>query len=166
MAEETVTPENSDENEALREEGIRALKAERESNKDLRRQLKELADWKEAQENAGKSDIEKLSAEVTKYKADMEKASRESMRLRVAMEKGLTAKQAARLVGDDEDALRADADDLLSTFRPAVEPENDTPEVELDSRPKEKLKGGARPSDEAVELNPEKLAAEIAAITQ
>lgn len=160
MSDENVTPE-TEENEALREEGIRALKAERESNKELRRQLKELAEWKEAQENAGKSDIEKLSGELAKYKADSEQASRESMRLRVAMEKGLTAKQAGRLVGDDEDALRADADDLLSTFRPAAEPADTESEVELDSRPKERLKGGARPSDEGLELNPAKLAAGI-----
>jgi hypothetical protein len=147
------------EDEALREEGIRALKAEREANKELKRQLRELAEWKAAQENAGKSETEQLAAENARLKADAATATRDSVRLRVAMAKGLTEKQAARLVGDDEEALLADADELLSTFVPAKQEE--APEVDLDDRPRERLKGGARPKDEAAVLDPAELAASI-----
>ena len=44
-----------------------------------------------------------------------------ALRLEVAAEKGLTPAQAKRLVGDTREALEADADELLETFKPAAE---------------------------------------------
>ncbi|MFD9893328.1 hypothetical protein ACFWY9_28620 [Amycolatopsis sp. NPDC059027] len=165
MADEPTPAPKSDEDEPLREEGIRALRAEREANKQLKEQLRELSEWKEAQENAGKSEAERLTAENARLKAESTQAAKDAVRLRVALAKGLTAKQAARLVGEDEEALLADADDLLSSFKPAGEPEE--PEgPELDGGPRPRLKGGARPTDEPLVLDPAKLAADIAAISQ
>lgn len=162
----TTSPTNPAD-EPLRAEGLRALQAEREKNKALADQLKELKDWKEAQESAGKSETEKLAAENAALKAASAQAAQDALRLRVAMQKGLTEKQAARLVGADEEALLADADDLLTSFKPAEEkPEEGEGGPELDPRPREKLKGGARPQEQGIELDPSKLAAEIAAISQ
>lgn len=68
----------------------------------------------------GESETERLQRE----KADLEKQLAEKpkgdpvevLKLRVALDKGLTLVQAKRLVGETEEELMADADELLASF--------------------------------------------------
>lgn len=67
----------------------------------------------------GESEAERLKRELETVKADVEQARREAkdnLRLRVALRKGLTEVQAKRLIGDSEEDLEADADELLESF--------------------------------------------------
>lgn len=128
----------------------------------LARKAKEL-------EDAGKSDLERLTSEAQAHLARAEKAEGELLRLRVAVRKGLTETQAKRLVGATEDELEVDAEDLLASFRPP-EPEkkDDDEERPRDRdpnrrRPQERLRPGAVPDadTEPVETDPRKLAAMV-----
>ncbi|MBM4414908.1 MAG: hypothetical protein FJ035_01255 [Chloroflexi bacterium] len=105
-------------------------------------------------EESGKSEQERF-AEARRAAEDRAAAAeRESARLRVALKKGLTETQARRLVGDSEDDLEADADELLASFAPA----GGEPDTELPRRPRERLRPGARPAAEPEETDPTKLA--------
>lgn len=102
------------------EEEIKSLKADRDKWKALARKHE-----KKAKDNAdkakkfdeleakGKTDSEKLTASEERTK----KAERESLISRIALRKGLSETQAKRLVGETEEELEADADELLETFK-------------------------------------------------
>ncbi|MET0887289.1 MAG: hypothetical protein ABWX92_12665, partial [Mycetocola sp.] len=87
----------------------------RKANKEaetLRLKLQEFEDRDktEAQKLADRADAaEKRAAEV----------EGRALRLEVAAEKGLTPAQAKRLVGSTREELESDADELLTTFKPA-----------------------------------------------
>jgi hypothetical protein len=83
------------------------IKGERD---DLRTKVQE-------HEDATKSDTQKLEERATKAEARAAAAENSAARLRVALNKGLTETQAKRLVGDSEEDLEKDADELLSSFR-------------------------------------------------
>lgn len=102
---------------------------------------KRLAEIEEAQKTAEQKAADKAA------EADMKaaKAEKELARLRVAMRKGLTEAQAKRLMGDSEEDLEADADELLASFK-REEPEGDKPEP--GARPKERLKSGSTPPED------------------
>ncbi len=116
-------------------------------NADAARRLAEI-------EESGKSEQERLTEARQTAEERAHGAEREAARLRVALRKGLNEAQAKRLVGDSEEELEADADALLATFAPA-QPESDT---DLPSRPRERLRPGARPEATPDETDPEKLA--------
>ncbi len=119
-------------------------------NADAARRLAEI-------EESGRSDQERLAEARRAAEERATIAEREASRLRVALRKGLTDAQAKRLVGDTEEELEADADELLATFAPAPA-ESDT---DLPSRPRERLRPGARPEATPDETDPEKLAETI-----
>jgi hypothetical protein len=84
------------------------------------------------------------------------------MRAEVATSKGLTAAQARRLQGSTVEELEADADDLLTSFKPADKDGDADTAKGGSSKPKEALRGGAsNEGDEPLEMDPVKLAAEI-----
>ena len=116
-------------------------------NADATRRLAEI-------EESGKSDQERLGEARRAAEDRATAAERESARLRVALKKGLTETQARRLVGDSEDDLEADADELLASFAPSGG-ESDT---DLPRRPRERLRPGTRPAAEPEETDPAKLA--------
>lgn len=93
-------------------------------------------------ENANKSELEKLQAAQDAAEKDAATARIELSKMRVAVKKGLTESQAKRLVGTTEEELEADADELLTTFKPV---ENDN---NRNVRPRESLRPGARPDVE------------------
>ncbi len=132
------------------------------------RELEPLAKRAKELEDAGKSDMERLTGELQGHSVRADKAEQELMRLRVAVRKGLTEVQARRLVGSSEEELEADADDLMASFRPAAPPEPD-PEPEPSRsdnsrrRPQERLRPGAVPDadTEPEETDPRKLAAMV-----
>jgi hypothetical protein len=125
--------------DALGDAGKKALKAERDradaaekANKALQQQiadLQPLAALKPIAEllggkpsGDGKTDLEKLTERVNGYETELAKERTLRWRAEVAAEKGLTAAQAARLTGDNREAMAADADALLALFPAAPQP--------------------------------------------
>lgn len=94
----------------------KALEAERKARRDAERKLRELTEWK-AQREA------------------------DELRQSVAQDKGLTAEQAALLVGKTAEELEAHADALVAAFAPLPSP---VPPIE--SKPHEQLRGGTDPT--------------------
>lgn len=85
----------------------------------LRARLKELEPLaKKAQEleEAGRSDLEKLTARAEQAERTAAQHEARALRLEVAFEKGLTPAQAKRLVGASREELEADADEILRDF--------------------------------------------------
>jgi hypothetical protein len=95
-------------------------------------------------EAKSKTDGEKAEAARKTAEDRAVKAERDAMLLRVAMRKGLTDVQARRLVGQTEEELEADADDLLKTFKPAQEEEEEPEEkrAQPTRRPMESRRSG------------------------
>ncbi len=114
-------------------------------NADAARRLAEI-------EQSDKSEQERLAEARQVAEERAQSAEREAARLRVALRKGLTDVQARRLVGGTEEELEADADELLATFAPAQASDTDLP-----SRPRERLRPGARPEATPDETDPTKL---------
>lgn len=107
-------------------------------------------------EDSQKTDAQKLEERATTAEQTAAAATREAARLRVALRKNLTEAQARRLVGDTEEELEADADELLASFK------QDDDGAEPQRRPRERLRPGAvrRSSDDDDDENdPAKLAA-------
>lgn len=106
------------------------------SNADAATELQKIKD-------AGKSEVEKLTDQLAKATKDGEGAVARALRLEVAMAKGLTAAQAKRLVGSTKEELEADADELLSTFKPAdTAGPSDTDDEPTTGKPREALRPG------------------------
>lgn len=111
---------------------------------------------------ATKSDIDKANERATAAEKRAADAEAKALRLEVATAKGLTSTQARRLVGATKEELEADADDLLSSFKPADgNGDGGDGKPTPSNRPSENLRGGGDPTQEAEETNPAKLAAQI-----
>lgn len=159
MADDELTSDESEADQPVRDWEAEATKWKAlarkhekaaEENADAARRLAEI-------EQSGKSEQERLAEARQSAEERAASAEREAARLRVALRRGLNEAQAKRLVGDTEEELEADAEELLATFTPA-HPESDT---DLPSRPRERLRPGARPEVTPDETDPEKLAEAI-----
>lgn len=128
-----------------------ALTKKNQENQALRRRLKE-AEEKAARldelEAAGKSEADQLRDQLAAAQREAQEATRARDRLEVALEKALPegdAKRvvngARRLVGDDREALEADAEDYFASFKPL---EGDPPGNRTDTLPR----GGGDPTQE------------------
>lgn len=126
----------------------RKNEAQAKANAEAAKKLKEL-------EDAGKTEVEKLSAERDTHKGRADSAELALVRLEVALEKGLTKGQAKRLVGSTREELETDADELLAELGGEKKP------AANGGRPKEKLRPGTVPDAEPEETDPRKLAAQI-----
>lgn len=119
--------------------------------KNLRERLK-AAEEKAARldeiEQAGQSDVEKLTAKVAEYERKAQEAERRALVAEVAQEKGLTPAQAKRLVGNSLEELQADADELLTSFKPQEGNTDGAPPPE--GKPTPHLRGGGDPTPEEV----------------
>lgn len=114
---------------------------------------KEKADREEAEKtDEQKREDAKAAAEKTATEAQ-----REAIRLRVALRKGLDETQSKRLVGETEEELEKDADDLVASFKNEDEGGNEGGQ-EPRRRPQERVRPGAVPSSEPEETDPKKLA--------
>ena len=71
-------------------------------------------------EDAGKSELEKLQAQLSETASRADAAELANLRLEVAAETGLSPTLAKRLVGSDRDELLADAKALLAEAKPAA----------------------------------------------
>lgn len=131
---------------------------------DYRRRLREAEERLAEFENAGKSEVEKLTERVTAAEQAAGTASSEAARLRVALAKGLTESQAKRLVGSTVEELEADAEELLKAFGAVAGNEGEEEEGQgLTSTPRERLRSGSLPASEADETDPLKIADAIRA---
>lgn len=109
----------------------------------LRKRLKELeekASKLDELENASKTEQQKLTEQVAALEARAAKAEADHLRLSVGAEKGLSPAQARRLLGTTKEELEADADELLTSFKPADERPG--------GRPREALRGGGAPNED------------------
>lgn len=94
--------------------GKKALDQERKARRDAEKKAKDLEDRLKEIEDKDKSEVERLTARNTELENALGAATVQRDRFKVALDKGLTATQAKRLVGDTEDDLAADADELLA----------------------------------------------------
>lgn len=126
----------------------------------LARERKKFADYDELRakadklaqiEDDAKSEGEKLSGRLADAEKRAVEAEKRALRLEVALDKGLNKTQAKRLVGDTEEELASDADELLASFRPPGD-DDSTPgeggDTTRKGRPTERLTPGAAPSAE------------------
>lgn len=95
-------------------------------------------------EDSQKSEIQKLTDAHQAAEARAAKAEADALRYRIASRKGLSDVQAKRLLGETEEELEADAEELLASFRT----EDAGGRQEPPGRPREVLRSGARPNDE------------------
>lgn len=151
--------------------GKKALDAEREARRALEKQLADLAPLKQLAElirggeqaPPGKSEVDLLNEKFGRYEQDLAAERQARWRAEVAQERGLTAQQAARLVGDSREDLAADADALLALFPTATGPRTPAPDptqgargpVDIDQQIRDaEAKGDA---GEAIRLKRQKL---------
>lgn len=127
----------------LGDAGKKALDAERKARRDAETKAKDLETRLQAIEDKDKTEVDRLTDENAKLKADLATATVGGARMRVALEKGLTATQAKRLVGDTEDELLADADELLADLGGAKPPSKDDTPPPPGGKPREDLKPGS-----------------------
>lgn len=135
----------------------RSNETKAKANADAAKKLTEL-------ESANKSELEKAQDAAKTAEGKAASAEKELLRLRVAVRKGLSESQAKRLVGDTEEELESDADELLEAFGSSKKEGNEgeteeKPESKSNgNRPKEQLKSGAAPKETPAETDPIKLA--------
>lgn len=150
-----------------RDRAFSTIQRQRENERRLNRELREALARNKEFEDASKTDEERRAQRLRdlaegKAKSDAEaaRAVGEAARLRIVLKKGLTGDKALalakRLVGETEDELEQDADELLASFNP-----EDRPRDESRRRPQERLKPGTVPGAEPEERDPRKLASQI-----
>lgn len=143
-----------------RDRALRTIKKQREAESALKKELRALRDQVRQFKDANKSEEERRNERLSTAERTAASATAEAARLRVALRKGLTETQAKRLVGETEEELEADADDLLESFGAK---RGDGAKDDGKSRRQEKrLKPGAAPDAEPdEETDPAKLAANL-----
>lgn len=128
--------DNPDSN-GLAAAGRKALDAERRTRRDAEKRAKDLETRLKAIEDRDKSETERLTETNAQLTRDLTAATVAGARMKVALAKGLTATQAKRLVGDTEEDLALDADELLADLGERT-PSGPPP----GGRPREQLKPG------------------------
>ncbi len=88
----------------------KALKAERQRADALEKEKRDA-------ELSRLPELEQAKARLTELEAENAKLKTEVMRRQIGMELGLPWNLARRIQGDDEDAMRDDAKDLLKTYK-------------------------------------------------
>lgn len=142
------------------------VKEERRSFREERDRAKaELAEAQKAlskYSDKDKSETQRLIEERDAAKADLAKATSSMKRREFAEETApehATAAQiravAKRLTGDTDAELEADAKELYALIAP------EPTKAPVSSKPKERLRGGGDPTEDAGEMDPKKLAALI-----
>lgn len=107
--------------EALRKQLEKARK-EAANYRTKLREVEPLAAKARELEDAGRSEVEKLTARAEQAERERAETTTRALRIEVAFEKGLTPAQAKRLVGATREELEADADEVLRDF-PALKPD-------------------------------------------
>lgn len=115
------------------QEDVNALlaKQKREQFGDYAELKKKAGQFDELTDQA-KTEQQRATEALTAAEKRAADAEATALRFQVAAEKGLTTAQAKRLVGDTREALEADADELLETFKPANDDTTDQVAASLD----------------------------------
>lgn len=142
-------------------------KLSRQNEKNLREAQKKIDDF----ENKALTESQRLEKERDGYRSTAESASSQLKHMNVAIEHAPAhatlaqlRKVARRLSGKTDDELEADAKELWEDFAPTGSASTDATGSKTGSvagKPKERLKGGADPSEELDEMNPAKIVANI-----
>lgn len=109
---ETVTTETTQPTGDVPPEVKAALRKANKEAETLRLKLQEFVD-------RDKTEAQKLADRAEAAEKRAVEVEGRALRLEVASEKGLTPAQAKRLVGSTREELESDADELLTTFKPA-----------------------------------------------
>lgn len=146
--------------------GKRIVRKKNAENRNLRTRLRESEEKAKQWDNHVAKNKSKEEQDAEKLAETEKRASTsesELIRLRVALRKGLTEKQAARLVGETEEDLEADADEFLAELGGGEDDKERRAERtdKVRTRPRTRLKGGGRPDDEPDETDPRKLADKV-----
>lgn len=99
--------------DALGEGGLKALKAERETNRQLKAQIAELSEKVKSFEDRDKSESEKQAEKLAAAEKRAIESGRKADQYEVAAAKGIPLSAASRLRGTTREEMEADADDLL-----------------------------------------------------
>lgn len=150
-------PDNKPNPDDLGDTGKKALDAERKARRDAEKKAKDLETRLKELEDKDKSEADKLRDDLANAQKSLATHEAKALRAEVAMAKGLTPAQARRLVGDSQEELEADADDILENF-PAAGGAKPPPPSQ---KPSPDLKGGTDPTEDPVETDPAKLAAMV-----
>lgn len=113
-------PKETAEDEELGEGGKKALQSEREARKQLERELADLRSKNKEYEDATKSAEEKQAERLAELEESSTKNAVRVMQYEVAAAKGLPLSAATRLTGDTQEALEADADELMKLLAPSA----------------------------------------------
>ena len=106
--------------EELGEGGKKALQSEREARKQLEREIADLRSKNKEYEDATKSAEEKQAERLAELEDSSTKNALRVMQYEVAAAKGLPLSAATRLTGDTQEALEADADELMKLLAPSA----------------------------------------------
>ena len=156
--------------EARAREALKKKNREAQQLRERVKQLEPLADRARELEEAGKSDLEKLTGERDGLRDRASNAEQRLSRLDVALEaapEGISVsvlrQVAKRIAGGTAEEMQADAEELFALLAPSKEQARERPGDVVPGRPKERLRGGSDPEDEPDEMDPAKLAAKVRA---
>jgi Xaa-Pro aminopeptidase len=111
----------------LGDAGKKALAAERARADKAEKALKALQAEAEERANAELTELERFKKEADELRAAKTKSDLDAIRYAVALDKGIPASLAARLRGDDREAIEADAEALaalVNTTPPGPRPDH------------------------------------------
>lgn len=136
-----------------KDRALETIRKQREAEAEAKERAKKAEAELQKIRDKDKTESEKLSDRASSAEKERDNARADAARLRVALKKGLTESQAKRLVGETEEELEKDADELLASFKDAGGGEKPS------RRPTERLRPGAAPdAGEGEPTDPRKLA--------
>jgi hypothetical protein len=140
----------------------KALDAERKARRDAEAKAKDLENRLKGIEDKDKSEVERLTEQVTSLTKERDQAIGRSDRLEVALTKSLDEDQARRittaakrLTGANREELEADADEFLSAF---AAPTGEQKPAPPGGKPREDLRPGGGDPDQLGEPDYRQLA--------
>lgn len=131
----------------------RKHEAQAKSNADAAKRLKEL-------EDADKTELQRATDTATAEKKRADAAEAKALKYEVAAELGIKAKHMKYLHGATKEEIEESAKGILEDFSEIYDAKPDT-DAGKPTRPKERLRPGAAPSEEPDETDPRKLAASV-----
>lgn len=121
----------------LSEAGKRALDAERTARRAAEKQSRDLAAQLKTLGDSGKTEMERVTARLDAAEKHAAESAQEAMRLRVGAEHKLPKEITARLRGDTEEEMAADAAVLAELVRQRSRPGGDVDQGQRGNAPKQ-----------------------------
>lgn len=121
----------------LGEAGKKALDAERTARRAAEKQSRDLAAQLKTLSDSGKTEMERVTARLDAAEKHAADSAQEAMRLRVGAEHKLPKEITARLRGDTEEEMTADAAVLAELVRQRARPGGDVDQGQRGNAPKQ-----------------------------